>query len=195
MESSNESSDEVFWKNKIKEYFKTFIVIIVAGVVAIIGAVLVFFWFMYTSPIGGQGTWLIGQWTLMHIVCFFILLILWELLFVGLPVALFFGVGGYIWWSRLPEEKKKEFRDREKKKTHRARDAGGSGGGGAFLFIVYCIYMAVLGYYDVPFGTYRYSFWIEHWFYMIAWILIVLGIPACLILLIVYLTVWRKRKK
>jgi hypothetical protein len=124
MENSNESSDEVFWKNKIKEYFKTFIVIIVAGVVAIIGAVLVFFWFMYTSPIGGQGLWTLDEWTLMHLLCFGILLLLWELLFVGLPTALFFGVGGYIWWSRLPEEKKQEFRGREKKKTHRARDAG-----------------------------------------------------------------------
>ncbi len=195
MENKNELSDEVFWKRKIKEHYKTFIVIIIAGVCAIIGLLLVLFWFMQTSPIGGQGSWLFNDWSLMHVVCFIILLILWELLFVGIPVALFFGVGGYIWWNRLSEEKKQEFRDREKKKTHRAREAGGGGGFGLFMFIAYCVYMAVQGYYDVSFGTFPYSFWIYSWFLTLMWILIVLGIPACLILLIVYLTVWRKRSK
>ncbi|MFW9968885.1 MAG: hypothetical protein ACFFDF_01710 [Candidatus Odinarchaeota archaeon] len=195
MENSHELSDEKFWQKKIKEHWKIFIVVIIAAACLFTGMLLVLFWFMQTSPIGGFGLWTFNQWTLMHIVCFILLLILWELLFVGIPAALFFGVGGYIWWKRLPDEEKQEFKARDKKKTHRARNAGGGGGFSFFIFIAYCIYMAVQGYYDAQFGSQPYSFWIYSWFLTIMWIVIVLGIPALIILIIVYFTVWRKKSK
>ncbi|MFX1591512.1 MAG: hypothetical protein ACFFCL_02355 [Promethearchaeota archaeon] len=194
MAESNEVSDEQFWKEKIKEHWKTFAVVIFAGVCAIVGLLLVLIWFIQTSPIGGQGTWTFNDWTLMHILCFIILLILWELLFVGLPTGLFFGVGGYIWWKRLPDEKKQEFKDREKKKR-RTKEVGGGGGFSFFMFIAYCMYIAVQGYYDVPFGTMPWSFWVYSWFLTFMWILIVLGIPALIIVIIVYFTVWRKKSE
>jgi len=192
---SNELSEEEFWKKKIKEHWKTFAVVICAGVVAAVGALLVFFWFINISPIGNNGTLTIDLWTLEMLVLFIIFSILVELLFVGIPAALFFGVGGFIWWRRLPAEERQEFKDREKKKTHRARNAGGGGGGGFFIFIAYCIYMAILGFYTVPFGTQPYSFWIYHWFLTFMWIVIVLGGPALIIVIIVYFTVWRKKSE
>ncbi len=195
MENSSELSDEQFWKKKIKEHWKIFAVIISAGVVAAVGAILVFLWFINISPIGDYGTASIDLWTLEMVVLFIIFSILWELLFVGIPAALFFGVGGYICWRRLPAEEKQEFKDREKKKTHRARNAGGGGGGGFFMFIAYCIYMAVQGFYNVPFGTQPYSFWIYSWFLTFMWIVIVLGTPALIIVIIVYFTVWRKKSE
>jgi hypothetical protein len=117
----------------------------------------------------------------------------WELLFVGLPAAIFFCVGGYIWWKRLPEEEKAIYKARDKK--HTAKKTGGGGGGGIFMFIAYIIYMGIQGYYYAPFGSQPYSFWIYSFFYTIMWILIVLGIPACIILLIVYFTVLRKKSE
>ena len=106
----------------------------------IIGLFLVLIWFINTSTIGGQGTWHVGDWTLNYVIGFMILLCLWELLFVGVPTALFFGVGGYLWWRRLPEEKKQEYRGREKKeKAHKKEKygggGGGSGGGGDLLVV------------------------------------------------------------
>ncbi|MBY9021040.1 MAG: hypothetical protein KGD67_08275, partial [Candidatus Lokiarchaeota archaeon] len=99
MENSNEVSDEVYWKNAIKKHLTAFIVVIIAGVFVVIGAILVLFWFMLTSPIGLQGTATLDQWSLDWIVGFYILVILFELLFVGIPTGLFFGVGGYIWYK------------------------------------------------------------------------------------------------
>ncbi|UCC19726.1 MAG: hypothetical protein JSV62_00165 [Promethearchaeota archaeon] len=193
MEKSNELSDEQFWKKKIKEHWKAFVVAIAAGVCAIIGGILVLIWFISTSPIGNFGFATIAEWNLDWVVGFFILIFLWELLFVGVPLCLFFGVGGYICWKRLPEEEKDEFRAREKKGKQRAKTAGGGGGFGFFMFIAYCIYIAVQGNYYTPFGNLPYTYWLASYFLTFMWILIVLGIPAVIILLIVYFTVWRKK--
>jgi hypothetical protein len=192
---SEELSDEQYWKKKIKEHMPLFIVVIIAAAIAFIGALVVVIWFIETSPIGAQGTALIGDWSLDWIVGFYILIILWELLFVGIPTGLFFGVGGYIWWSRLPDEEKAEFKAREKKNKHRKRNAGGSGGGGFLMFIAYCIYMGVQGSYYAPFSSQPYSYWIYGMFYTLLWLVIIIGIPVCIILLIVYLTVWRKKSE
>jgi hypothetical protein len=166
---------------------------IVAGIIVLIGAITVLIWFIETSPIGGQGDWTFDQWTLNYVVGFLILIILWELLFVGVPAGLFFGVGGYVWWKILPEGEKQEFRDRQKKpKKHRARNSRG-GGLSCLMFIAFCIYVAIDGNYDTQFGNLSYSYFIYSWLYTLMWILIILGIPAAIILLIIYFTVWRKK--
>ena len=192
---SEELSDELYWKKTIKNHLTAFIIIIIAGVCIVTGAVLVLFWFIETSPIGLQGTATLDQWSLDWIVGFYILMILWELLFVGIPTVLFFGVGGYIFWSRLPDEEKQEHKARDKKESHRKRNAGGGGGGSFFMFIAYCIYIGIQGNYYAPFGSQPYSYWVYSWFLTIMWILIIFGIPICIILLIVYLTVWRKKSE
>ncbi len=194
MENSNELSDELYWKKAIQNHMTAFIVMIITGVGIILGAITVLFWFIQNSPIGNFGAATLNDWSLDWIVGFCILIFLWELLFVGIPTALFFGVGGYIFWKRLPEEERAEYKAREKK--HTARNTGGGGGGFSFfMFIAYCIYMGIQGNYYANFGSQPYSYWISGWFLTFMWIVIVLGIPACIILLIVYLTVWRKKSE
>jgi hypothetical protein len=194
MGENEDIDEETFWKKQIKEFWKIFAVVVVAVICIIIGVFLVLIWFINTSTIGGQGNWHIGDWTLNYVVGFMILLTLWELLFVGVPTALFFGVGGYLWWRRLPEEKKQEYRTREKKeKAHKKEKYGGGGGGSIFMLIAYCIYHAVMGTYNAQFGWYSYTYWLYSFFYLIAWMLIVLGGPIIIILIIVYFVKWRKK--
>ncbi len=192
---SEELSEEAYWKGFVKKHWILLVVVIVACICAFIGALLVLIWFIETSPIGAYGTAFVGDWNLDWIVGFTILIILWELLFVGIPAGLFFGVGGYIWWSRLPDEEKQEFKARDKKKTHNKRNAGGGGGGSFFIFIVYCIYIGVEGNYYTTFGSLPYTYWLSRCFLALMWILIIFGIPICIIVLIYYLTVWRKKSE
>ena len=195
MENSIEKKEEEYWKKKIKEHWKTFAIAIIACICLFIVALLVLIWYINTSPIGGMGTWTFDQWTLNNIVGFIIQIVLWELLFVGVPAGLFFGVGGYIWWNRLPDEEKAEYKAREKTKKHRKRNAGGSGGGGFFMFIAYCIYIGIQGKYDTIFGDESYSYWVFSWFYTLMWLVIIFGIPIGIILIIVYFAVWRKKSE
>jgi H+/gluconate symporter-like permease len=125
-------------------------------------------------------------------VWFIILIVLLELLFVGVPVAIFAGVGFYIWWMRLSEEEKKEFKSKEKKAKKKKH--GGSGCG-CVMFIALCIYIAINGNFNTKFANLSYSYFIYSMLYTVMWILIILGIPAAIILLIVYLTVWRKKSE
>ena len=192
---SEELSDELYWKKTIKNHLTALIVVIIAGIGVITGFLLVLFWFIQTSPIGLQGTATFDQWNLDWIVGFMLLIIGWELLFVGIPTGLFFGVGGYIFWKRLPDEEKQEYKAREKKNKHRKRNAGGEGGFSFFVFIAYLIYMGIQGNYYTAFGSQPYSYWVYSMFFTIMWILIIFGIPICIILLIVYLTVWRKKSE
>jgi uncharacterized protein (DUF2062 family) len=148
----SDEEEKKFWEKKLKEHWIEFAIFIALVIVAAIGAVIVLIWFIENSPIGAQGTALIGDWNLDWIVGFIILITLWELLLIGVPCALVFGLGGYLWWRRLPEEEKQEFKDREKKeKAHRKEKYGGGGGGGLLIFIGYCIpnsdpFFIVIGY-------------------------------------------------
>ncbi|HDZ19149.1 MAG TPA: hypothetical protein ENH75_12690 [archaeon] len=193
MANEEKVSEEQFWKGIAKEYRTIIIIAIAAVIVLFIGALLVGYWFIQTSPLGGQGTWTFDEWTLNYLVGFMILIMLWELLFIGVPAGVFFGVGGYIWWSNLPQEKKQEFKDREKKKSHRKKDYGGGGGFSFFIFIAFCILIALKGKYNAQFGSESYSFWIYSWFEAFMWIFIYFGIPVIIICIILYLTVWRKK--
>ncbi len=188
-------SAEVFWKNKIKKYWKIFVICIIAVIVCAIGALLVLVWFIETSTLGGQGEWTFNDWTLNYVVGFYILIILWELLFIGVPAALFFGVGAYLCWKRLPDEEKQEFKEREKKEKKKYKQGGSGGGFSFFIFIAYCIVIAIDGNYNTQFGQLDYSYFVYAWFFTIMWLLIIFGVPVAIILLIVYFKVWRKKSE
>ena len=142
-----------------------------------------------TSPIGNYGTATIDQWSLDWVVRFSIVLILWELLFVGLPALIVFGIGGYLWWQQLSTDEKASCKKHDDKK-HRARNYGGGGGGcGLFFFIAYCIVVAVDGNYFTAFGTLSYSYWIFSYLVMLGWLLVIFGIPIAVAGL-AYLRYW-----
>ena len=184
-------SSEEFWPRKIKQHWKAFIVFIIGCICAAAGAVLVLFWFIETSSIGAMGTATFGEWSLAWIWGFFIFLILWELLLVGIPVIIALGLGWYLFWRSLSDNEQIEFKERDKKK-HRGASAGSSFS--ILMFIAFSIYMYINGYFYAPFDDYPYSFWVYSWFHSLGWLLLIFGIPVVIILILVYVAIWRKKE-
>jgi len=190
MNNAENKSDEDFWPGFIKNHWKAFIVFVSGCIIALAGAIMVLFWFMETSTIGAMGTATIGEWTVAMIWSFLLHLIFWELIIIGIPATIAFGVGWFIFWKQLPEWDKKAFKARDKKKHH---SSSAGGGFSILMFIAFSIYLYLIGEINTPLGNHPYSFWVYTWFTALGWLLLIAGIPAVLILIIVYFTVWRKR--
>ncbi len=188
-EERKEKSDGQFWKDEIKKHWIVLVLAIAAIVILGVIFVNVGIWHITTSPIGNYGAATFDQWTLDWIVGFIIVLILWELLFVGVPGGIIFGLGGYMWWQRLTGEEKTKFKA-EEKKSHKARNA--SGGGGFLIFLMYCIYMNIQGMYYTTFGSQPFSYWVFSYMQLAIWLLIIFGIPAAVGGLL-YLRYWLKK--
>jgi len=191
MNSVETNCNKDFWTGFITRHWKAFIVFVVGCIAALIGAVLVLFWYMETSTIGAMGTATIGEWSVVMIWSFFSYLILWELVIIGIPAGIAFGVGWYVFWRQLPDQDKSMFKARDKRKHH---GSSAGGGFGLFMFIAFSIYLYLIGEINTPLGDKSYSFWVYSWFTALGWLLIIAGVPAVIILILVYFTVWRKKE-
>ena len=102
---------------------------VIIGVVigAAIGALLVFLWVVENGQATGLIPKLLGEWTVGHFITFILHMILWELLFIGIPLAVAAFLIYLQWWRKLPEEEKW---------TSRGISAGKSSGGISFLVTI-----------------------------------------------------------
>jgi hypothetical protein len=170
----NNENDEIPWK-LLRKYWKYLAVFVIGGIVAFIGGILVFFWYVGTSAVGGQGTWTIDQFTIGNIVRWVIFFILFELAMIGIPTAVILGGLAYWWWRNLPQEEKDQFRS---KKTRR-RDYGG--GGFSFLIaIIFLVLVFIHGNWNTPLGALSYSYLVFTWF----WACIISIIPFAIAALV-----------
>ncbi|MDE1854051.1 MAG: hypothetical protein KGI38_09970 [Thaumarchaeota archaeon] len=150
---------------------------IVLGVaLAFTGAVYVFLWFANTAQSSGLVPPLLGLWTMGNLVTFILYLAFWELLFIGVPIAIA-AVAGWMWWKRFPGEMKMEFRWGK-----RGRSARGGGAGGLVFFIVFAIKVYLDGMWDVPLGTLTLNYVVGAMFTILVWGLVVIGIPGAIVL-------------
>jgi len=169
----------------LKNHWKALIAVIIAGVIAFTGAIMVFVWFVQTSNIASLT---ISELSVASALWFIINLILWELLFVGLPSLIIFGLGGFLWWSGLSPKDKKDLKSKDKKSHSRS-------GGDAFeflMFIAFIIYLLADGTFFTPFGDLPISYWLFSCLWSFIWLLILVGIPLGLVGLI-YLARWCKK--
>ncbi|HEC39157.1 hypothetical protein LCGC14_0791360 [marine sediment metagenome] len=193
MASNEEEKVKFNWKKFAKKNWKVFAAFITACIVAFIGALLVIKWFMDTSTLGGQGNWTFDQFSLENVVGFMMLLTVWELLFVGVPALVFFGVFGYLWWRNLSTETKEEFKEESKKKNWKSSNTTRGGGGSFFMFIVFIIVVAIEGKWGTGFSLLPYSYFVWAYFRGFLWTGIIIGIPIVIAVTVWYLT--KKSKK
>ncbi len=119
-----------------------------------------------------------------------ILVILLEFLKVVLPAGAYFGITGFLWWSKLNNEDKEELKSKwkkeeEKEKKYRRNVGGGWGG---LVFFLSLIIIFIDGNWDTAIASLPFSYYVFVCFWVAFWAAIVFGIPF---LIVIY---WLSRK-
>ena len=167
------------WRVFLNDHWR-FGLIMVAGIAAAItGAVFVFLWRADLSPATLGTPTNIGDWTVGFIFSFFLDVLLWEFLIIGLATIAGLASAFGIWWMQLPDEKKEKYKastKKNKRKHPKTRD----GGGGLVSLITTIIWLVIVwqsGYWDVPFSAWAFSIFIDLMLWTFLWFLIICGIP------------------
>ena len=173
------SQDSENWKKFFKKHWNMLVFWIIAAILAAIGAILVYLWFVGDAQSSGMVPATLGQWTMEHMVIFILHLIFWEVLFVGVPIAIA-AIVGWLWWKQIPEDERKEYKFFEG--SHKTRDGGGAI---SFLFyIAFCIKIYIDGNWNTAIASWTLNYIVDSMISIIVWGAIIFGIPAIIIGLI-----------
>jgi hypothetical protein len=176
MENLEQISTEKIWKIFIHKHWKMFATWVIAAVLAVVGAIFVFLWFVGDA----QATNLIPQtlnlWTMGYLVTFFLHAIFWEIILIGIP-AIIFVIGIYLfWWKKLPLEERHDYRHGHLfGKKSRGRD-----GGSAVTFLVnigFILKVYLDGNWSVPFASWTVDYLVYSYLWVIIWMAVIFGIP------------------
>jgi len=173
---SDECSKEQ--KKFLRENWQMALLIFIAGVIAVAGAILVFLNTVENMQATGAVPMMIGEWTVGFCITFFLNLLLWELIIVGIPVA----VAGFaiymLWWRKLPKDK---WPRRDEKK---------SSDEGAFSFIVTIAWLIIVwieGKWDLAFQSWTLNEWVYTWLSAFLWVVFIGAIIGAIVF-VVWLT-------
>jgi len=161
------------WKAFLKKHWKATAVFVVAAVLALVGSILVFLWFVADAQSTGMVPATLGLWTMGNMVTFVLHLVFWELLLIGIPVGIA-AVVGWQWWRRLPDEEKNEYHFFDK----RSRTTGGGSGMSVLFFIAFCIKVYIDGNWDVAIESWSFDYVVSSMISILVWVAIIFGIPA-----------------
>ena len=167
------------WKNFLRKHWKMTLVFIAVVTGAVIGSLLVFLWVVGDMQANDLVPTLIGEWTIGYVITFMLNVILWEVLFILIPVAvvaiLIFG----LWWRKLPAEEREEYQTRPKKWPRRGTSRGSGDSG--FSLIVTIAWLIIVwrdGRWDVPFQSWTLENWVYSWLAAFLWVSLIIGIPV-----------------
>jgi hypothetical protein len=174
-ELESEQSEKI-WKKFIKKQWKMLALFIAVAIVAVISAILVFLWFVGDAQATSLVPTTLNLWTMGYLVTFLLHLLFWEVLFIGIPVIIAVAAIYILWWKKLPDEERNEYRRGHLfGKRSRSRD-----GGGAITFLVnigFIIKVYLDGNWNVPFATWTFDYLVYSYLWVIIWMVIIFGIP------------------
>jgi len=155
------------------------VLFVVAAILAIAGAILVFLWFVGDAQVTSLVPATVGLWTIGYLVTFLLHLIFWEVLFIGIPVIITVAAIYFLWWKKIPDEERKEYRRRHLfGKSSRRTDGGGAIS--LLVNIVFIIKVYLDGNWNVPFATWTFDYLVYSYLWALLWMLIIFGIPLLL---------------
>jgi hypothetical protein len=167
-----ESDESADWKKFIRKHWPVFAVFVVAGILAVAGAVYVFWWFAGNAQTIGLVPSTLNLWTMNNLVMFILHLIFWELVLIGIPVAIG-AVIGWQWWKRIPAEEKKEHMFGKSSKSRNA-----SGAISPLLFIAFAIKVYVDGNWNSAISAWTLDYVVGSMITILIWIAAIAAVPA-----------------
>jgi hypothetical protein len=173
-ETGSENGSEA-WKKFLRKHWNALALFVVAVVLAAVGAVYVFLWFVGNAQSTGLVPTILGLWTMGNLVTFILYAIFWELLLIGVP-AIIGVVVGWLWWRKLPREEKMEYHFFGRG----SRATSGGGGVSIGLFVLFCIKVYIDGNWNVAIGTWTLDYVVYSVLWILIWILVIFGIPGAI---------------
>ena len=176
--TGSEKSDKI-WKKFIDKHFKMFVLFIVSAILAFMGIIYVFLWFVEDAQLTGLVPEVLSQWSMGYLVTFLLHLVFWEALLIGIPVIIAIAAIYFLWWKKLPDDERKEYKDEH---LFGKRSAGKDGGEGiSFLvFIAFVIKVYLDGNWDKPFANWKFDYLVYSYLTALIWVLLIFGIPMAI---------------
>jgi len=166
---------EKIWKKFLRKHWNIVVLFVVGAILVSIGAIFVYLWVVGDAQLTGLVPATLDLWAMGYIVTFLLHLIFWEAILIGIPVILA-AVVGWLWWKKLPDDEKEEY-----KRGHlfgkRSRRTEGGEGISFLIFIVFIIKIYLDGNWNVAFATWTFDYLVYSCLWALIWVLIIFGIP------------------
>ena len=177
-ETEPENCDKI-WKKFLGKHFKMFVLFVVSAILAFMGVIFVFLWFVEDAQLTGLIPEALSLWTMGYFVTFLLHLIFWMILLIGIPTILAVAAIYFLWWKKLPDDERKEYREEHLFGKRSARKDGGEGI--TFLVnIAFVIKVYLDGNWDVPFATWKFDYLVYSYLTALIWVLLIFGIPIAI---------------
>ena len=169
---------EKIWKKFLRKHWNIVVLFVVGAILVSIGAIFVYLWVVGDAQLTGLIPATLGLWAMGHIVTFLLHLIFWEAILIGIPVILA-AVVGWLWWKKLPDDEKEEYKGGHLFGKRSRRTEGGEGI--SFLvFIAFIIKIFLDGNWNVAFATWTFDYFVYSCIWAFIWVLIIFGIPIAI---------------
>ena len=167
---------DTIWKKFLSKHWQIFVFFIIVAVVAIISAIYIFLWFVADAQSTGLVPEILGLWSMGHLTSFLLNLLFWEFIFVLIPILVIFAIFYFMWWKKLPDAERKEY----KEKNLFGKSSKRSDAGGAIMFLInigFVIKVYLDGNWDTPFANWTFNYLINSFVTVLIWFLIIVAVP------------------